>query len=91
MVETARLKALYREKITQQMMHEFGYQNVMQVPRLTKVVVNIGLGEAVQNQKALEAAAGDLATITGQSRWSPRPRRALPNSSYAPAWRSARP
>ena len=66
MVETARLKALYREKITQQMMHEFGYQNVMQVPRLTKVVVNIGLGEAVQNQKALEAAAGDLATITGQ-------------------------
>jgi large subunit ribosomal protein L5 len=45
---------------------EFGYQNAMQVPRLEKIVVNIGLGEALTNSKAVEAAVGDLALITGQ-------------------------
>lgn len=48
------------------MQREFGYKNVMQVPRLVKVVVNIGLGEALQNAKALDAATGDLSSITGQ-------------------------
>jgi large subunit ribosomal protein L5 len=48
------------------MQREFGYENVMQVPRVAKVVVNIGLGEALQNAKALDAASGDLAAITGQ-------------------------
>ncbi len=47
-------------------MREFGYQNVMQVPRIEKVVLNIGMGEALQNAKALDAAAADLRTITGQ-------------------------
>ena len=45
---------------------EFGYKNVMQVPRLEKIVVNIGLGEALANAKAIDAAVGDLALITGQ-------------------------
>jgi len=45
---------------------EFGYQNAMQVPRLEKIVVNIGLGEALTNSKAVDAAVGDLALITGQ-------------------------
>jgi large subunit ribosomal protein L5 len=63
---TVRLKEHYRESVLPQLMKEFGYQNVMQAPRLTKIVVNIGLGEAIQNAKALEAASGDLATITGQ-------------------------
>jgi large subunit ribosomal protein L5 len=66
MVTTARLKDMYREQVRPQLMQDFGYQNVMQAPRLVKIVVNIGLGEAIQNAKALEAAAGDLATITGQ-------------------------
>jgi large subunit ribosomal protein L5 len=66
MVETARLKQQYLERVAPQLMQEFNYQSPMQVPRLTKVVVNIGLGEAIQNAKALEAAVGDLATITGQ-------------------------
>ncbi|MCC6627850.1 MAG: 50S ribosomal protein L5 [Chloroflexi bacterium] len=66
MVETARLKTLYQDRIVPQLMQEFGYSSVMQAPRLSKIVVNIGLGEATQNQKALEAASGDLATITGQ-------------------------
>lgn len=66
MVETARLKILYQDRVVPQLMQEFGYSSVMQAPRLSKIVVNIGLGEATQNQKALEAASGDLATITGQ-------------------------
>ncbi|MBM4430931.1 MAG: 50S ribosomal protein L5 [Chloroflexi bacterium] len=61
-----RLKERYLTEVIPAMEREFGYQNVMQVPRLVKVVVNIGLGEALQNAKALDAAAGDLAAITGQ-------------------------
>jgi large subunit ribosomal protein L5 len=62
----ARLKDRYRDDVVQQMMTEFGYKNVMQVPKIEKIVVNIGLGEAVQNAKAIDAAVGDLSTITGQ-------------------------
>ncbi len=61
-----KLKKRYQTDIVPAMREEFGYDNVNQVPRLEKIVVNIGLGEALQNAKALEAAAGDLATITGQ-------------------------
>jgi large subunit ribosomal protein L5 len=49
-----------------QLVEEFGYSNVMQAPKLTKIVVNIGLGEAIQNAKAIDAAVGDLSAITGQ-------------------------
>ena len=49
-----------------QLMKEFGYKNIMQVPKLEKIVINIGLGEAVQNAKALEAAEIDLVAISGQ-------------------------
>jgi large subunit ribosomal protein L5 len=65
-VPTPRLKTRYQEEIVPALMKEFSYSNVMQVPRLTKIAVNIGLGEALQNSKAIEAATGDLATITGQ-------------------------
>ncbi len=61
-----RLKDMYQEEIVPSLRNEFNYSNVHEVPRVTKVVVNIGLGEALQNAKALENAAGDLATITGQ-------------------------
>lgn len=61
-----RLRALYREQIVPTMMREFGYTNPLQVPRLQKIVVNVGLGEAIQNDKAIEAATRDLAAITGQ-------------------------
>jgi large subunit ribosomal protein L5 len=56
----------YRETIMPQLTKEFDYANVMQVPRIEKVVVNIGIGEAKDNDKALDAAAGDVRTITGQ-------------------------
>jgi large subunit ribosomal protein L5 len=60
------LKQRYAEQAVPRLMQEFGYANIMQVPRMQKVVINIGLGEAIQNGKALDAAAGDLAAITGQ-------------------------
>ena len=61
-----RLKELYREHIVQTLLKDLGYQNVMQVPRLEKIVVNVGMGEALQNARALDAAVEDITTITGQ-------------------------
>ena len=61
-----RMKTRYRDEIVPALVKEFGYRNVMEVPRITKIAINIGLGEAIQNSKALEAAAGDMAIVTGQ-------------------------
>lgn len=61
-----RLKDRYRQEIVPALMEEFGYRNVMEVPRLQKIVVNVGLAEALQDVKALDAAAKDIAVITGQ-------------------------
>jgi len=61
-----RLKEKYQIEVVPALMQEFSYSTIMQAPRLEKVVLNIGLGEAIQNAKALDAAVGDLATITGQ-------------------------
>ena len=62
----ARLQDQYRADAVPMLMQEFGYKNVMQVPKLQKVVVNIGLGEAINNARAIDAAVGDLSAITGQ-------------------------
>ena len=61
-----RLKERYRKEIIPKLIELCGYKNVMEVPRLDKVVLNIGLGEAIQNAKALEAAESDLTAISGQ-------------------------
>ena len=61
-----RLKTRYFEEIRPALVNELNYANVMQAPRLEKVVVNIGIGEAIQNAKALDAATADLQAITGQ-------------------------
>jgi large subunit ribosomal protein L5 len=61
-----RLQDKYRNEAVPALRERFGYKNVMQVPRVTKVVLNIGLGEAITNAKALEAAEKDLAAISGQ-------------------------
>lgn len=63
---TSRLKEKYQEEVISYLMDKFGYTNVMQVPKLEKVIVNIGLGEAKDNPKALESAVNDLTIITGQ-------------------------
>ena len=60
------LRERYKKEIIPRLMELYGYHNVMQVPRLEKIALNIGVGEAIQDAKALEAAEGDLATISGQ-------------------------
>jgi len=62
----SRLKEKYKKEVIPSLLELHGYQSIMQVPRLEKVVINIGLGEAVQNAKALEAAERDLTAISGQ-------------------------
>lgn len=63
---TVRLREFHEKEVVPRMMKEFKYSNKMQVPRLTKIVVNMGLGEAVKDIKVIDAAARDLAAITGQ-------------------------
>ena len=63
----ARVRDRYKDEIVPALSSDFGYKNVYQVPRLEKIVVNIGLGEAVQNGRALDAAVNDLRWITGQA------------------------
>lgn len=74
-----RLKERYRNEIAPALMREFNYQNVMQVPKVEKVVVNIGLGEALQNARALESASADVAAITGQKPVITRAKRSIAN------------
>lgn len=62
----SRLKERYGKEVTPNLMELYGYKNIMQVPRLDKVVLNIGLGEAIREAKALEAAERDLTAISGQ-------------------------
>jgi len=61
-----RLRDVYRDQIAPTMIREFSYKNPMQVPRVQKIVINVGMGEAIQNGRAIDAASKDLATITGQ-------------------------
>jgi large subunit ribosomal protein L5 len=74
-----RLRDFYRETVVPEMVKRFSYRNVMQVPRLTKVVVNIGLGEALTNPKALDAAVRDLTLIAGQKPIVTRARKSISN------------
>lgn len=62
----ARMKDKYSKEVIPAMMQKFNYSNVMEIPKLEKVVINIGLGEAIQNPKALDGAVADLRAITGQ-------------------------
>ena len=63
---STRLKEIYQNEIIEALMKKFGYKNIMQVPKIEKVVINMGIGEAKENVKILDAAASDLQTITGQ-------------------------
>ncbi|MFC2047421.1 50S ribosomal protein L5 [Chloroflexota bacterium] len=73
----SRLKEKYRKDVIPNLMELFGYKNIMQVPRLDKVVLNIGLGEAIQNGKALESASRDLTAISGQHLVTTRARKSI--------------
>ncbi|MFN8512476.1 MAG: 50S ribosomal protein L5 [Thermomicrobiales bacterium] len=73
----ARLRTHYRDEVVPTMMREFGYTNIMQVPMLKKIVINIGLGEAIQNAKAIDAAVNDVQLITGQKPVVTKARRSI--------------
>ena len=74
-----RLKEKYDKETVPALMKRFGYKNVMQVPRLEKIVVNVGVGEAIQNMKLLDAISADLAAVTGQRPVVRRSKRAISN------------
>jgi large subunit ribosomal protein L5 len=75
----ARLKKKYDDEVVPAMMKEFGYKNTMQVPRLEKITVNVGLGEATQNIKALDTAVAEIAAITGQKPVVTRAKKSIAN------------
>ena len=85
-----RLKQRYRDEIAPALREQFGYANVMQVPGLVKIVVNMGVGEAARDAKLIEGAMRDLAAITGQKPQVTRPASPSRSSSCARACRSAR-
>ena len=74
-----RLKEFYRQEVLPALMKEFGHRNGMEAPRLEKIVLNVGLGEALQNPKALDSAAADIAAITGQKPVINRAKRSIAN------------
>lgn len=75
----SRLQELYRSQVVPAMLERFKYSSIMQVPRLTKVVLNMGVGEAVQDSKALEGAVRDLTVISGQKPVVTRAKRSISN------------
>jgi large subunit ribosomal protein L5 len=75
----ARLKERYHREVLPALMKDMGYTNPMQVPRLDKIVINIGLGEAIQNAKALDSAVDELAKIAGQKPVVTKARKAIAN------------
>ena len=85
----ARLKERYEQEVGPALLKEFGYKNVMQLPTVHKIVINIGLGEAISNAKAVDAAVNDLKIIAARSRWLPRPRNPSRSSRCAQVWKSA--
>lgn len=74
-----RLKEFYRQEVLPALMKEFSHRNTMEAPRLDKIVLNIGLGEALQNPKALDSAAADIAAIAGQKPVINRAKRSIAN------------
>ena len=75
----SRLKEMYSNEIKDAMMKKFGYKNVMQIPKLDKIVINMGVGEARENAKVLDAAVKDLETITGQKAVITRAKKSVAN------------
>ena len=75
----ARMKEMYKAEVAPALMSKFGYKSVMEIPRLEKVIVNVGVGEAKENAKVLENVVGDLAKITGQKPVITKARKSIAN------------
>ncbi|GAB3630061.1 50S ribosomal protein L5 [Pandoraea terrae] len=73
----ARLQQLYKDKIVAELMTQFGYKSVMEVPRITKITLNMGLGQAVADKKIIDNATGDLVKIAGQKPVTTKARKAI--------------
>jgi len=82
----ARLKEQYRDKIVPALMEEFTYSNVMQVPKITKITLNMGLGEAVNDKKIVDNAAADLIKIAGQKPIVTLARKSVANFKIREGW-----
>ncbi|HWP95079.1 MAG TPA: 50S ribosomal protein L5 [Gammaproteobacteria bacterium] len=82
----ARLQQYYRDVVVKQLMQQFGYKNVMQVPRITKITLNMGVGEAVADKKVIEHAAGDLAKIAGQKPVVTKARKSIAGFKIRQGW-----
>lgn len=74
-----RMKDMYEQKVRQQLTEKFGYKNSMEVPKITKIVVNMGVGEAAQDSKKIQMAAAELGAITGQKPVLTKARKAIAN------------
>jgi large subunit ribosomal protein L5 len=75
----ARLKAKYQDSVVPAMIEEFGYKNAMQVPRLEKITINVGVGEATQNAKAIDSTVAEMTAIAGQKPVVTRAKKAIAN------------
>ena len=76
---TTRLQEKYQKEVIPAMIEKFGYKNIMEVPKLEKIVINMGVGEAKDNQKILEAAVNDLSIIAGQKPILTRAKKSVAN------------
>lgn len=79
-------KQIYNSKVVPQLQSEFGYKNVMQVPRITKITLNMGVGEATQDRKAIEGAVSDMTKIAGQKPVVTRARKSISNFKLRENW-----
>jgi ribosomal protein L5 len=82
----ARLQEVYKQSVVPKLRERFGYQNVMQVPKITKITVNMGVGEAMADKKIIENAASDLAKISGQKPKITRARKSIATFKVRENW-----
>ena len=82
----ARLQEHYRKNVVPALQKRFGYKNVMQVPKITKITINMGVGEAMADKKVIDNAAGDLARISGQKPKITRARKSIANFKVRENW-----
>jgi large subunit ribosomal protein L5 len=82
----ARLKEVYKKSVVPKLQEQFGYQNVMQVPKITKITINMGVGEAMADKKIIENAVNDLTQISGQKPVVTRARKSIANFKVRENW-----
>ena len=82
----ARLKEMYQNEIVDAMIKKFGYKNIMEVPKLDKIVINMGVGEAKDNAKVLDSAVRDLEIISGQKAVLTKAKKSVANFKLREAW-----